>query len=135
MQNANNSYRLGLALGVLGTLMICSERLGLPNWAGILLGLAVVACALSMLRQHKAAVARGEVPTVTPAQRRRGYWQALGISALVSLLFPFLIPWLSPSRPEPSLAYRAGISAFAFLQCVLVIWYQYSRDSGAPPKA
>ena len=135
MRYSLDSYRLGLVQGVVFTLLLCHERLGLPPWAGVGLSLALLGCALLWVRQHRAAVARGEESATLPAaQLRRGFWRALLGCALLSGAVPFLMPWLFPSA-DFSLSARVCIAAFCFLQISAVLCYQRWRRPAATPPA
>ena len=135
MRYSLDSYRLGLVQGVVLTLLLCRERLGLSPWVGVGLSLALPACALLWVRQHRAAVARGEEPATLPlAQLRRGFWRTLLGCALISGVFAFLAPWFFPSA-DFSLSARVCIAAFCFLQATAILCYQRWRRPAATPQA
>ena len=132
--NEDAGYHLGFAQGIVLTLLLCRERLGLSPWVGVGLSFALLACALLWMRQHRAAVARGEEPaSFPPAQLRRSFWGGLLGCALLSGVSPFLMPWFFPSA-DLSLSARVCIAALCFLQFAAVLCYQrWRRPAATPP--
>ncbi len=131
MNKTHADFRSGFILGILGTLFLCGDRLGLSPAAQITLDFALVAVSCLEMRRQRAARARGELLSYSPAQLRRSFWKGAGICVLAAGFMPFLLSWLHPAWSEKSLGYRVAISVLA---CVGCLWYGLNRQArgGAP---
>ena len=129
MNKTRADFRSGLILGILGTLFLCGDRLGLSAAVQITLDLILVAFSFLEMHRLRAARARGELPTYNPAQLRRTFWKGTGICVLMAGFMPSLMPWLHPAGPEESLGYRIAVSVLACGACVGCLWYGLNRQA------